>query len=182
MSREAVSKAYAQAIYKVAREQNKIDSVGAQLADFETVYNRYDGLRSILQCPRIKGENRKGVADEIAALLESDMLSRTVINLLIDKGRIGLLKDIYLQYKTIADRAAHRQVAHVKTAVALTDRQRDALKSTLERITGMNLTMHVERDEGLLAGIVAKVGDRLFDGSVRGELRLLRKELMEDTE
>ncbi|WP_459956335.1 F0F1 ATP synthase subunit delta [Nocardia sp. IFM 10818] len=68
-------------------------------------------------------------------------------------------------------------VAHVRAAVALTPQQREHLAASLQRIYDKPITVHVQEDPSLLAGVVVRVGDDLIDGSATGRLQRLRQTL-----
>jgi F-type H+-transporting ATPase subunit delta len=77
----------------------------------------------------------------------------------------------------VAARRRERSVAYVRSAVELTAAQVDRLASTLARIYGRQVVPHVEIDPAVRGGLVVKVGDEVIDGSVAGQLDLLRRNL-----
>ncbi|WP_306360622.1 F0F1 ATP synthase subunit delta [Nocardia sp. CC227C] len=68
-------------------------------------------------------------------------------------------------------------VAHVRAAVEMTPQQREHLAASLQRLYDKPVTVHVQVDPSLLAGVVVRVGDDLIDGSAVGRLRRLRQSL-----
>ena len=68
-------------------------------------------------------------------------------------------------------------VAEVRSAVSLNDDQRDRLRSALSNATGMNIDIVVVVDPDILGGVVAQVGDTVFDGSVRTRLEKMKERL-----
>lgn len=77
----------------------------------------------------------------------------------------------------LAARRRERSVAHVVTAIPLSDAQRDALAEKLDRIYGRSIALHVEVKPAVLGGIVVKVGDEVIDGSSAGRIIALRGQL-----
>jgi F-type H+-transporting ATPase subunit delta len=77
----------------------------------------------------------------------------------------------------VAARRRERSVAYVRSAVELTAAQVDRLATTLTRIYGRQVVPHVEVDPSVRGGLVVKVGDEVIDGSVAGQLDLLRRNL-----
>jgi F-type H+-transporting ATPase subunit delta len=72
-------------------------------------------------------------------------------------------------------------IAHVrvKTAVPLTDEEREALAQRLQQLTGRRVVLETEVDEGIIGGLVVQIGDRIIDGSTRSQLLALRRQLEE---
>ena len=81
-------------------------------------------------------------------------------------------------YEELADREAGRLRAEVAAASPIGDQQLERLRRALAARTGKDIELSVELDPALLAGVVAKVGDLVFDGSLRTQLRQLRASLM----
>jgi len=80
----------------------------------------------------------------------------------------------------LADLAATRRdrsVARVSTPIALTPEQESRLTDSLSRLYGRPMSLHVELDEGLLGGLVVRVGGEVIDGSVAGRLAAARRAL-----
>ena len=83
------------------------------------------------------------------------------------------------EYGNLVDRQHGRERAHVISAVPLEAGQRDRLAGYLGGLVGKEIELTAAVDESILAGLVARVGDRLIDGSVRTKLQDLRKSLAE---
>ena len=83
-------------------------------------------------------------------------------------GRLGPLR-----------RQRDRAVAEVRTAVELTDDQRERLRKALGEATGREVELKVIVDESVVGGVVARVGDQVIDGSIRRRLELARERLSE---
>ena len=82
--------------------------------------------------------------------------------------------------RLLVDQAATRQekvVAVVKTAVPLTDEQLTRLRSSLGRIYGRAVSVHIEVEPEVLGGIRVQVGDEVIDGTVAGRLEDLRRRM-----
>jgi F-type H+-transporting ATPase subunit delta len=100
-----------------------------------------------------------------------------LVSMLVGAGRgsqIGPISDDLVRQ---AAQARGQAVAEVRSAVALNDDQRDRLRSALSSATGMNIDVVVVVDPDILGGVVAQVGDTVFDGSVRTRLEKMKERL-----
>lgn len=179
MTEQELWRNYAEGLLRVAAESRGVDETGAELGRFAAIYDSTEGLDRLLKSPRIRKDVRNGIVDEIAAVVGMSPLGTNFVKLLVDNGRIGFVRQISSEYRRLADLLGRRQTAHLTSAAPLGDSLKERIREVLEKVTGSRLKLEAEVDEGLLGGIVARVGDRLFDGSLRGELKSIRKKLME---
>src|SRR5579875_3681040 len=91
-----------------------------------------------------------------------------------------LLRDIAAAYRELWHRARGIVTAQVTTAVPLSDAQRALLAERLGRYVGRQVELETNVDPSIMGGVVARVGDLLLDGSVRGRLEALRRRLATD--
>ncbi len=91
--------------------------------------------------------------------------------LLLDKGRIASLPDIARAHRTLVDEQAGRVRATVTSARPLDPLLETRLKTALEKLSGKKVIFEKREDPALLGGVVAQVGDIVYDGSVRTQLR-----------
>lgn len=70
------------------------------------------------------------------------------------------------------------QVATVKSAVPLTEEEREALRRKLAPHFGDDIELTCQVDPRILGGVIVRVGDRVIDGSVAGKLEALKKSLL----
>lgn len=94
-------------------------------------------------------------------------------------GRLDLLGPILRRGREIWDRRQNRRPVLIRSAAALSDAQRDALRNRLAGALGATPILHTEIDPSLLGGLVIQVGDDVYDASIRNRLEQLRKRLIE---
>ncbi|MFO0002631.1 MAG: ATP synthase F1 subunit delta [bacterium] len=100
------------------------------------------------------------------------------LRLLLDKDRFAALADIAREYRALADAEAGRVRATVTTAAELTPATRDAVANALVRSTGKKVVLETRVDPALLGGLVAQVGGRVYDASLRTRLERLQLSLV----
>lgn len=174
MRRELAAKRYAQAAFEIALEHNDIDR---WLADLQTLAElaAQPGVIEVLESTRV-GTAEKGRLLE-TGLREVGPLALNLARLLAAKRRFALADQVREEFAALADE--HRGVAHgtVVTAVELSDAERDQVAARLGELLDKNVLLESEVEPSILGGVVARVGDRLIDGSTRSRLLALKREL-----
>lgn len=150
-----------------------------QLRAFESLLAESVDLRNVLLSPAAGGARKRAV---IARLGETLSLSRLITNflyVLIDHRRMDALSDIREAYEAQLDERLGLARAQIRSALPLSEDQKQRLQATLSLITGKQVRGHFEVDETLLGGAVARVGSTIYDGSAKGQLEALRRKLVE---
>jgi F-type H+-transporting ATPase subunit delta len=172
MSQRTVSRRYASALYQEADASGVLDAIDEDVLLLRTSLNDTREFRRVFESPVIPREKKGEV---LQALLEErvEPLTLQFLRLLIEKDRESLAKPILDEYQALRDE--HRGIVDAKATVAqpLADEDRAVLVETLEEKTGMTVRLHVEKEPALIGGLVVRIGDRVFDGSVRSQLNAL---------
>jgi F-type H+-transporting ATPase subunit delta len=99
------------------------------------------------------------------------------VRLLGSKGRLALIPQIAERFQELFDEERGIAHAQVVTAVAMSDAERDALTKRLSELTGKQVDVKAFVEPEILGGLVARIGDRLIDGSARTKLLALKRQL-----
>ena len=175
----AVAKSYAKAIFELARERNQADQVQTELDRAAAQLGADGEAAAVLDRPWISPARRRSLADEIGQRLELSKLGREFLGLLAAAGRTDHIAAIAAAYREMLDAASGRVRARVRTAVALTDLDRAALSSKLQRaLGGKQVVIEEVLDKSLLGGFVAEIGSLVVDGSLDGQLARMRERLV----
>jgi F-type H+-transporting ATPase subunit delta len=172
----AVAKRYAEALFSIAQDQNNIQGIEADLSVIVTALEEYPDLKRILQHPAISPAVKK---QQVAELFEK-AVSATVLNfvrLLLDRRRENELPKIYEQFVQMADQARGQVKAHIETAFPLDETELKGLAEKLGAVCGKQLDVSSSVNEELIAGARLKVGDRVIDASVKGQLDRLQQNI-----
>ena len=175
MKKSAVAKRYAEALFEAAKGQGQIDSVEAELAAVVGAFQEHPQLKAIMNHPGISGEQKK---EQLKTLFGAHV-SQLVINflqLLVDKNRQDQLAGIQEEYVAMVDKAQGRTKAVIETAVPLTEEEMTTLKTTLGA-NGKAVDLTAEVNTLLIGGAKVRVGDRVYDYSVAGQLERFRQSL-----
>ena len=168
---------YASALLALATESGKLDKITADLNDFAAAWDSSKELRSVFENPSVSIDVRRKVLRDVATASNMDPLLRNTLLLVSDRGRMSQLSHIVEAFKTLAEARSGRVRAEVVTATELPDAFFEQLQKTLERVTGKQVTVAKRVDPSILGGVVARIGDHVFDGSVKNRLAELKHEL-----
>ena len=171
-----VDRVYANALFEAARDQDKLEPVGEQLAQLVEAEGNVPELRELLRNPQLDPRARRAALDDVLA--GSDDLLRNFLLVLADKGRAGQLEEIAKEFERLV--AEHEGVVHAEltTAVELSDDEAGKLLQQIEQASGRKVEASRSVDPDLIGGIVLQVGSHRLDASVRGRLERLRRQLV----
>lgn len=165
---------YAAALLEVARAEGRPDVLSAEVAAVAHQFGTSDELRTTLSDPQVPFERKQGVVSDLLGKRAS-AVTIALVNMLIGSGRIGDFETIAERMMALAAEAEDEVVAEITSAVDLDDATVARITDKLAEATGRRLRPQLVVDPTLLGGVVAKVGDTVFDGSVRSRLQDLRE-------
>jgi F-type H+-transporting ATPase subunit delta len=174
-----ISKRYARAFFEIAQEEKKLEQYYNELKQFSSIITQDKNLHQFLANPVFEQASKKEVVEKIISKLQLSAMTVNFLKLLVDKKRIDILSDIESCYRQLMDEALKKVRVHLKTAFPLSPELQAFINSSLEKTTGKQVEITVEKDPNLLGGIVIGVGDTLYDGSIKNQLNNMRNLLGE---
>jgi F-type H+-transporting ATPase subunit delta len=174
---KSASLQYANALADVALAQQNAPAIAGQLGDFVTAYQESAELRNFFASPAATSAAKRGVAEKIAAQLGAGKTLRNFLFTVIDHQRMHELPDMLATLQGVLRERQGIAEAEIVSAVDLNDAQKTEMKQTLERVTGKKIEAKFSLDRSLLGGAVVRVGDTIYDGSLRNRLNGLRQQL-----
>jgi F-type H+-transporting ATPase subunit delta len=173
----SLSRRYAKAIFEIGSEQGGLDKLGADLRTLAHAMKDSPELQSTLTSPAIRRGDRRKVIDGLLQRIGVVSTLRNTIYLLLDSERMSSLPGISRELDAMIEAKAGRVTAEVTSAKPLDPAQLSQITAALEKLSGKKVTVTKREDPELLGGVVAKVGDVVYDGSLRTQLRTIRDEL-----
>ncbi len=173
---EVIAKRYAQALFEVADERGTVDQVENQLNLIKETVSESVDLRNMLTSPRIKAEDKKAVLEQIF----KDEVNPEVLNLLkvlVDRKREALLGDLNSAFVVIANAARGIVDLYVTTAEPLSKEDEDKLSKSFGNVLNKQLRIHTTTDEKIIGGVLVRIGNRVYDGTLAGKLNRFHHEL-----
>ena len=176
MARRVYAKRFSQAVFKIALEKKELDRWQSDLSKIASL-GEDATLISLLQDPRLHFDSKAKLLSE--RLGDVNPLALNLVYLLATRGRLNMVGDIADEYQRLLDSYRGIEQAEVTTAIPLDDEDKLRLTEHLGAIAGKKVVLKPEVNSGLIGGIVARVGDKLLDGSTRSKLAALREQLAE---
>jgi len=178
MAETKVSYRYAASLIDLALEKNTLDELSKDMELVLSAILSSKDLGNLLQSPVIKNETKKSILSEIFKnKISEDSLN--FINFIVEKNREYILDSIIEKFLEIRDEKLGVVRVEVKTSVDFTDEQKVKLKEKLENILNKKAFLNFITDNKIIGGFVAKVGDTVYDASIKHQLELLRKEFLQ---
>jgi F-type H+-transporting ATPase subunit delta len=172
-----LARRYATALINLAQQANSLDKVGGDLRDFAESWEQSRELRGVFENPNVGVATRRQILRDLAAQSGMEPLLRDTLLLLSDRGRMNQLPGLVEAYEQLLEARSGRVRAEVITASELPAAYFAELQKVLERVTGKQVTVAARVDPSLLGGVVTRIGDQVFDGSLSNRLNELKQEL-----
>jgi F-type H+-transporting ATPase subunit delta len=176
MSQRTVARRYATALYEEATATGVLDAVDEDVTLLRDSLEANRPLSRLFENPVIPEGKKEAVLQSLLGD-RVEALTLRFLGLLVRKDRETMTKAVLDQYQSLRDEQRGIVDAHVKVARPLSDDDREALVEALEAQTGQSVRLHVNEEPDLLGGVVIRIGDQVFDGSVRNKLSILRDRL-----
>ncbi len=170
---------YANALADIALAQGAAGPALKQLADFGALYAESEELRNVLASPGVPREAKHGVIEKLAARIGASKIIRNFLFVVIDHRRSALLPDIIETFENVVRQRQGIAEAEISSAVELTAAQKKEMAQRIADLTGKRVETKYAIDPGLLGGAVVRIGDTIYDGSLRSRLNELRARLVE---
>ena len=169
MSSAELIDGYAQAMFAVARAEDVLPAVEDELYAFGKALEQNTSLRESLTDAALPAENKKAVVRDLIGE-RANPVTLSLLGFVIDAGRAREIPKIVDELANRAAQDRQHALAEVRSAVELSAAQRDRLAAALSRATGRQVDVKVVVDPSVIGGVVARVGDLVFDGSVASRL------------
>lgn len=164
---------YAAALFELADERRALDEVAGDLRELRAMLAQSGDLVRLVRSPVLsRGEQGKA----IEALAEQAALSELTRDFLAVVARNRRLFAVPGMIEAYLEKLAERRgeiTAEVTAALALSEAQQNSLTDQLRRVVGGRVAIDVKVDPSLLGGMIVKIGSRMVDGSLKGQLQRL---------
>jgi F-type H+-transporting ATPase subunit delta len=167
---------YAEALFAVADAEGELDVVEEQLYAFAKLLEREGRVREALIDPSLPAENKRGLIRDTLGE-RANPIAVNMLGFLVEQGRGREIGRIVEALAEVAAERRRHALAEVRSAVPLDDRQRGRLAEALSKATGRQVEVKAVVDPSLIGGLVARIGDEVIDGSVRGRLEDAKQHL-----
>ncbi len=166
---------YARALFEAAHGEGRLDRAAEDLAAIAAGIEEVPELAGFLRNPQVDPPAKASLLAEIAG--DADELVRNFLRLVAEKGRAGELLEMERELQALVAESQRRLTVELETAIELSDEEAASIVRTIEQASGRSVDATRSVDPSLIGGIVLRIGSFRADGSVRGRLERLRREL-----
>jgi F-type H+-transporting ATPase subunit delta len=164
---------YAGALYELADDGKALDAVLADLKSVEAAMAESAELRRVMTSPLLPRKAQEAAVLAVAKAMGVGDLVRRFLGTLARNRRLGGFTAVAAAYRAILADKRGETTAEIVSAVALSDSQKSALEAALAGRAGRKITLDLKVDPRILGGLKVKVGSRLVDASLQGQLKRL---------
>jgi F-type H+-transporting ATPase subunit delta len=175
-----IARKYAKALLEIGRREKSQELLGKDLERLAELIQENKELRGVLFSPFYPAPGRKAIGQSIGGSLG---LSRTILdflNLLIERDRMDHFPAIVKSYKELYDEASNRLRATLFSAQKLPPTLVGDIQNELESTTGKQVILSTQEDPSLIGGVVTKIGNIIYDGSLKTQLLKAKENLYKE--
>ena len=177
-----ITRRYAEALISIGLEEDSCEKFESELTRISNLFNENTELKSVLYSPVYPIQNKKGILKEIIKRLEISKNTENFLSLLIDKKRIEFLPHILKRYGEMLDQIVGRVRAKAIVAKSVPEELVSKLKESLEKYSGKKVLLEIQEDPTIIGGVITKLGNIVFDGSIRTQLEKVKKSIIRGEE
>jgi F-type H+-transporting ATPase subunit delta len=174
-----VSGRYATALFELARDQNVVDAVKADLDRFGTMLNDSADLKRLVRSPVFSADAQSKALSAVLDKASITGTSANVLKVLTANRRLFAVADVIRAYGALVAKYKGEASADVTVAEPLSDKNLDALKAALKSVTGKDVALNVKVDPSIIGGLIVKLGSRMIDSSIRTKLNSIKHAMKE---
>ncbi len=178
MKQIILAKRYARAIFTLGKENDTVDAYAETLNTIADLFDdpELDVAETLLN-PLYPLEARHKVMTGIAEAAGADELMIAFLNLLVERKRIDVLREVAAQVRGMLDLEKNISHGRVTSAIELDDALLGKIRAKLENITDNQVILETQVDPSIIGGMIARVGDLVLDGSIRTQLNGLKQSI-----
>jgi F-type H+-transporting ATPase subunit delta len=175
LSNSRLSKRYAKALFDLGQQDGAYMKYGQDLDEFARCYKNNAEFGHVISSPVFAMDARKKILQAVLNKSGFSAMANNFFNLLLDKNRIGHIESIKEYYARLTDEASNISHAEIVTARPLKEEALKRVVKTFEGLTSKKIKADVIEDPDIIGGIIVKIGDTFWDGSLRAQIEGLRE-------
>jgi len=173
----SLARRYARAVMELGEASGNLDKMASDLRSLSKAMKDSDELQTVLTNPAIRRNDRRKVLDGLLQRIGAQPHTKNLVYLLLDSERLSSVQGISREVDTMIQAKSGHIAAEITSATPLDAAQLQQITIALEKLSGKKVDVTKKEDPSLLGGVVAKVGDVVYDGSLRTQLHAIREEL-----
>jgi F-type H+-transporting ATPase subunit delta len=179
MTNRTAGNRYARALLDVAiKEGGDLEQIAAQLAGFVELFSAHPALSAVMLNPAVPVPRKRAAMVELTGRASLSPILSKLLVLLAGRDRLVLLPDLLAAYRERLLDHQHVVRAEITTAAPLTADRAQAIERGLAQLTGRTVRLAAHVDPSIIGGVVARLGDTIYDGSVTRQLARMKEKLV----
>lgn len=170
-----LARVYAKALIDLAKEQSSVDEIKADMDLISETLGAARDLRLMLASPIIRAEKKKAILLEIFKGKVSD-LSERFLGIVVEHGRESSIAEMCEAYQVMLLEHKGIEKVTVTTAYKLSDKEIAEVIKKAESLSGKKVQLQEKVDESIIGGMVLRIKDQRFNGSIAHQLKTLKRE------
>lgn len=173
-----LAKRYAKALIEPLREDD-VEVVRKDLDTFQNIFQISPEIRKLFLGPVFGFEEKKNVLQVLSERLGFSRKSHRFFELLLEKDRLKYLKEIRAFFENLLYERRNKMKAYVTSSDSFSTTHEKTLKDRLKDLTKKDIELDIRTDPSIIGGLVIKIGDVIYDGSIKGQLNSIKEGLLE---
>lgn len=178
MIKTRIAKRYARALFELAQEAGRIDEIGGELAAIATLYQTEAAIRDGLISPVTSRDEKSAVLDAVIEAAKADAMLGNFLRVLLEARKLAIIPQIQSVYAAMADEATGKLRGVASAPTKLDDEALARLAGALSKALGKEVILEADENPALLGGVVARVGNLVFDASVKTQIERMKDSLI----
>ncbi len=175
-----IARKYARALLGIGRREKNHELLGKDLDKLWGLLQENKELRMVLFSPFDPAPRRKAIARSIGESLGFSKLILDFVNLLIERDRMDHFPAIVKSYEALCDEVSNRLRASLASPEKLPSQLVSEIKTQMESSTGKEVILSTLEDPSLIGGVVTKIGNIIYDGSLKTQLLKAKENLYKE--
>jgi F-type H+-transporting ATPase subunit delta len=176
---EPVARSYARALLGAATKFGVLSKVREQFDSLlSDVFSQFPKFQLLLDSPAIPFSEKEAILDRVIGR-QAEPIFLNFLKVVVRHGRVPYLGDIYREFCHLEDETEGRISVEVTTAVALSEEERGLIIGVIRRLTNKEPKVQWRVEKAIIGGVAIRIGDKVYDASVRKQLQLLERHLVD---
>jgi len=171
----AIALKYAKGLFTAAKELNKTKEFGEELNQIKDLLISMPEVLSALQNPIYPPDLKMEIIEEILKVMKVDPEIERFLKLLVERRRIQYIREIVTMYQELLDEELNIARGEVITAYPLSEEEKKELEEVLKNYLKKEVILESKVDEGIIGGIKIRIGDLIFDGTLKTQLNKMKE-------
>jgi len=171
----AIALKYAKGLFTAAKELNKTKEFGEELNQIKDLLISMPEVLSALQNPIYPPDLKMEIIEEILKVMKVDPEIERFLKLLVERRRIQYIREIVTMYQELLDEELNIARGEVITAYPLSEEEKKELEEVLKNYLKKEVILKSKVDEGIIGGIKIRIGDLIFDGTLKTQLNKMKE-------